>query len=126
MHIQHPTSARLCHHSETSCACACACASSLSLYNTLFFVRLRECLSSKMFFFIFPESAHPSLRALGSNSNPIPNDHLHYPDDIDRTPKETAADKIRDSRTDYNNRTSDSLSLTSAVESTSVSSTVRF
>ena len=38
----------------------------------------------------------------GSSSDPSPNGHLHYPMDIDRSINETAADKIRKYRADYN------------------------
>ena len=39
----------------------------------------------------------------GSSSDPSINGHLHYPNDVDRSLNETAADKIRKYRTDYNN-----------------------
>ena len=38
----------------------------------------------------------------GSSSDPSINGHLHYPMDIDRSINETAADKIRKYRADYN------------------------
>ena len=49
----------------------------------------------------------------GSNSNPLLYGHLHYPlpGDIDNPLNEDAADKIRDYRTDYNNRSSNSISF---------------
>jgi hypothetical protein len=48
----------------------------------------------------------------GSTSKPILNGHLNYPrtDGIDRPLNETTPDKIRDYRTDYNNRPSKSIS----------------
>ena len=39
----------------------------------------------------------------GSSSDPSINGHLHYPNDIDRSLNEAAADKIRKYRADYNN-----------------------
>jgi hypothetical protein len=39
----------------------------------------------------------------GSSSDPSLNDHLHYPNDIDKSLNETSADKIRKYRADYNN-----------------------
>jgi hypothetical protein len=54
-----------------------------------------------------------------SSSNPILDGHLHYPDDIHRPLNEAATDKIRDYRTDYNNRPSNSISFMPSVASTS-------
>ena len=42
----------------------------------------------------------------GSSSDPSINGHLHYPNDIDRSLNEAAADKIRKYRADYNNNPS--------------------
>ena len=39
----------------------------------------------------------------GSSSDPSLNGHLRYPNDIDRSINEAAADKIRKYRSDYNN-----------------------
>ena len=39
----------------------------------------------------------------GSTSDPSINEHLHYPNDIDRSLNETVTDKIRKYDTDYNN-----------------------
>ena len=39
----------------------------------------------------------------GSSSDPSLHGHLHYPNDIDRSLNEAAADKIRKYRADYNN-----------------------
>jgi hypothetical protein len=39
----------------------------------------------------------------GSSSDPNPIGHLHFPNDIDRSLNEAAADKIRKYRADYNN-----------------------
>ena len=47
---------------------------------------------------------------LGSSSDPSINDNLDYPDDVDRLLNETASDKIRKYRTDYNNNPPDSIS----------------
>jgi hypothetical protein len=45
----------------------------------------------------------PAHERLGSSCEPSLDGHLHYPD-VDRTLNETAADKIRQYRADYNNR----------------------
>ena len=47
----------------------------------------------------------------GSSSDPSINGHLHYPN--------AAADKIREYRTDYNNRPSNVISFMTAIASTS-------
>jgi len=39
----------------------------------------------------------------GSSSDPNLNGHLHYPNDIDKSLNETATDKIRKYKSDYNN-----------------------
>ena len=54
----------------------------------------------------------------GSISDPSINGHLHYPNDLDGSLKETATDKIRQYRTDYNNRPSNPISFMPAVAST--------
>jgi hypothetical protein len=56
---------------------------------------------------------------LGSSSDPNINGHLHYPDDIDRSLNEAAADKIRQYRANYNNNPSNAISYIPAVASTS-------
>ena len=55
----------------------------------------------------------------GSISDPSINDHLHYPNDIDGSLKETVTDKIRKYRTDYNNNPPNSISFMSIIPSTS-------
>ncbi len=47
---------------------------------------------------------------IGSSSGPSLNGHLHYPNDIDRSLNEAAADKIRKYRADYNNNPPNSIS----------------
>ncbi len=54
-----------------------------------------------------------------SSSDPSLNGHLHYPDDIDKSLNETASDKIRKWRSDYNNNPPTSVSFMSIVASTS-------
>ena len=49
----------------------------------------------------------------GSSSDPSINGHLHYPNDIDRSLNEAAADKIGKHRADYNNRPPTSISFMS-------------
>ena len=55
----------------------------------------------------------------GSSSDPSINGHLHYPNDLDGSLEETAADKIRQYHTDYNNRPSNPISFMPAITSTS-------
>jgi hypothetical protein len=55
----------------------------------------------------------------GSNSDPSLNGHLHYPNDIDKSLNEAAADKIRKYRADYNNNPPTADSFLPAVASTS-------
>jgi hypothetical protein len=58
---------------------------------------------------------------MGSSSNTILKRHfLHpHPTDIDRSLNETVADKIRDYRTDYNNRPSNTIPFIPDVPRTS-------
>jgi hypothetical protein len=55
----------------------------------------------------------------GSNSDPSIYGHLRYPNDLDGPLNEAAADKIRQYRTDYNNRPSNAISFMPAIASTS-------
>ena len=56
----------------------------------------------------------------GSSSDPTLNGHLHYPNDIDRSLNEAAADKIRKYRADYNNNPpTNAISFMPAIASTS-------
>jgi hypothetical protein len=65
----------------------------------------------------------PDLRIdherFGRSSDPSINGRLHYPNDLDGPLNETAADKIRQYRTDYNNRPSNAISFMTAIASTS-------
>jgi hypothetical protein len=54
-----------------------------------------------------------------SNFDPSFNGHLHYPNDLDRSLNEAAADKIRSYRADYNNRPSNGISFMPTIASTS-------
>jgi hypothetical protein len=60
--------------------------------------------------------AHDRFR---SSSDPSLNGHLHYPDDIDKSPNEAAADKIRKYRAEYNNNPLSAVSFMPAIASTS-------
>jgi hypothetical protein len=60
---------------------------------------------------------HPDRH--GSSSDPSLNGHLRYPNDIDRSLNEDAADKIRKYRADYNNDPPNTVSFISAISSTS-------
>jgi hypothetical protein len=55
----------------------------------------------------------------GSSSDLNLNGHLHYPNDIDKSLNEAAADKIRKYRADYNNNPPTAISFMPAVDSTS-------
>jgi hypothetical protein len=55
----------------------------------------------------------------GSSSDPSLNGHLHYPNDIDKSLNEVAADKIRKYRADYNNNPPHTVSFMSTIASTS-------
>ena len=55
----------------------------------------------------------------GSTSDPSINGHLHYPNDIDRSLNETASDKIRKYRADYNNNPPSSVAFMPTIASTS-------
>ena len=55
----------------------------------------------------------------GSSSDPSINGHLHYPNDIDRSLNEAAADKIRKYRADYNNNPPSSVAFMTTIGSTS-------
>jgi hypothetical protein len=46
----------------------------------------------------------------GSSSDPTFNGNLHYPNDVDRSLNEAAADKIRKYRADYNNNPPNAIS----------------
>ncbi len=56
---------------------------------------------------------------LGSSSNPSIDGRLHYPNDLDGSLNEAAADKIRQYRADCNNRPSNAISFMPAIASTS-------
>ena len=55
----------------------------------------------------------------GSSSDPSTHGHLHYPNDIDRSLNETATDKIRKYRGDYNNNHPNAIFFVSAIGSKS-------
>ncbi len=55
----------------------------------------------------------------GSSSDPSLYGHLRYPNDIDRSLKETTADKIRKYRPDYNNNPPNTVSFIPDITSTS-------
>ena len=54
----------------------------------------------------------------GSSSDPTLNGHLHYPNDVDKSLNEAAADKIRQYRADYDNRPSNAISFMPAIART--------
>jgi hypothetical protein len=62
---------------------------------------------------------HITHDRFGSSSDPSINGHLHYPNDLDGSLNEDAANKIRQYRADYNNRPSNTISFIPAIASTS-------
>ncbi len=56
---------------------------------------------------------------VGSSTDPTLNGHLRYPNNLDQSLNEAAADKIRKYRADYNNRPPSAVSFMSAIASTS-------
>ena len=62
---------------------------------------------------------HIDHERFDSSSDPNLNGHLHYPNDIDRSLNEAAADTIRKYRADYNNNPPTSISFMPAIASTS-------
>jgi hypothetical protein len=56
---------------------------------------------------------------VGSSTDPTLNGHLKYPNNLDQSLNETAADKIRKYRVDYNNRPPSVVSFMSGMTSTS-------
>ncbi len=55
----------------------------------------------------------------GSSSDLCINGHLHCPNDVDRSLKKAASDKIRKYRADYNNNPPNAISVMPAIASTS-------
>ncbi len=56
---------------------------------------------------------------VGSSANPTLNGHLKYPNNLDQSLNDTAFDKIRKYRADYNNRPPSAVSFMPAIASTS-------
>jgi hypothetical protein len=56
---------------------------------------------------------------VGSSVDPSLNGHLKYPNNLDQSLNDAAADKIRKYRADYNNRPPSAVSFTPAIVSTS-------
>ncbi len=56
---------------------------------------------------------------VGSSTDPSLNGHLKYPNNLDRSLNDSAADKIRNYRADYNNRSLSVVSFMSPIASTS-------
>jgi hypothetical protein len=56
---------------------------------------------------------------VGSSTDPTLNGHLRYPNNLDQSLNDAAADKIRKYRADYNNRTPSVASFIPAIASTS-------
>ncbi len=56
---------------------------------------------------------------VGSSTDRTPNGHLRYPNNLDQSLNDTAPDKIRKYRPDYNNRPPSTVSFMPAIDSTS-------
>ncbi len=56
---------------------------------------------------------------VGSSGDPTLNGHLKYPNNLDQSHNDAAADKIRKYRADYNNRSPSAVSFMSPMASTS-------
>ena len=56
---------------------------------------------------------------VGSSTDPTLNGHLKYPNNLDQSLNDAAADKLRKYRSDYNNRPSSVVSFVPAIGSTS-------
>ncbi len=56
---------------------------------------------------------------VGSSTDPTLNGHLKYPNNLDQSLNDAAADKIRKYRADYNNRPLSPVSFMPAISSTS-------
>ncbi len=55
----------------------------------------------------------------GRSSDPTLNEHLHYPNDLDKPLNEVATDKIRKYRSDYNNNPPNAISFIPSTVNTS-------
>ncbi len=62
---------------------------------------------------------HIDYDRFGSSTDPSLNGHLHYPNDLDKSLSEAAADKIRKYRADYNNNPPSTVSFIPTIASTS-------
>jgi hypothetical protein len=56
---------------------------------------------------------------VGSSDDPALNGHLHYPNNLDQSLNDAAADKIRRYRSDYNNNPPRGVGFMPAIDSTS-------
>ncbi len=62
---------------------------------------------------------HITHDRVGSSTDPTLNGHLKYPNNLDQSLNDVAADKIRKYRTDYNNRSPSVVSFMPVIASTS-------
>ena len=60
-----------------------------------------------------------TLLRVGSSTGPILNGHLRYPNNLDQSLNDAAADKVRKYRADYNNNPPNTVSFMPAIASTS-------
>ncbi len=68
---------------------------------------------------VFGDDLHIDHDRWGSSSDPSINGHLHYPNDMDRSLNEAAADKIRKHHVDYNNNPPSCVVFIPVIPSTS-------
>ena len=62
---------------------------------------------------------HIAHDRVGSSTDPTLNGHLRYPNNLDQSLNDAAADKIRKYRADYNNNPPSTVSFMTAIVSTS-------
>ena len=62
---------------------------------------------------------HIAHDRVGSSTDPTLNGHLRYPNNLDQSLNDVAADKIRKYRADYNNRIPSVVSFWTPISSTS-------
>ncbi len=62
---------------------------------------------------------HITHERFGNSTDPSINGHLHYPNDVDRSLNESASDKIRKYRVDYDNNPPHDISFMSTITSKS-------
>jgi hypothetical protein len=103
------------------------------LFRTKHKVKTQQVIKSQLPGYLANETGPVSLvldlrithDRFGSSSDPNLNGNLHYPNNIDRSLNESADDKIRKYRADYNNNPPKTVSFMSVIVSTSSTSVTR-